>query len=811
MDDLLLDFVTESKEHLETIEDDFVVLVQQKDNPDTELVNKVFRAIHTVKGVAGFVGQKRIGELSHIMESLLQQIKVGKKRPEQRFIDVLLEGVDQLNTMLDDVESSNDMDISRIYEKLRVLVEEDEKPVAAPAAVPEPPAEKGWPAVPPPAPVAPAAEPAPAEAPKKKAGKKVKEVIPPAEMTPEVPPIQPQQASTPEPEIPELTITPEMVTRFTQESMDLLDEAEQSLLQIDKNPEGAEGFIGEAFRMMHSFKGNCGFFGLADFEQLSHKVEHVLDSMRHGEASGSKDSIGLLLKMIDFLRNGLTNYAENGKSKILGLPGMLDLLNDLVPAKEASSAPVASEPPPVEPAQESEEAAESEADDEEEEAAPAPEMPSTRVVENAEKSQSPAAGERPDARDAEKGAGKTATAGGAAPGAAAARQGIRVDIDKLDKLINLVGELVIAEAMVVRNPSVVSMEDEMLERAIHHLNRVSADLQDVAMSVRMVPLSATFRKMTRLVYDVSKKAGKKVELQLEGEDTEVDKTVIEQIGDPLVHIVRNAIDHGIGNPTERVAAGKPESGTVHIEARHEGGEVWIIIKDDGKGLNRQKILKKAVQNGLVTEDQVDEMKDEDVFKLIFEPGFSTAEKVTDISGRGVGMDVVKKNIEKLKGRVEVRSKEGEGTTFILHIPLTLAIIDGMLIRVGDARYTIPLLSIRETLRPLLSQITVTPDGREIVRVREEMIPILRLHTMFNQTTAACTKLDQGLLIIVECDREYVALFVDELLGQHQTVIKGLSDYLGSARGVSGCTILGDGQVSLILNVGGLIKIRNEQA
>lgn len=384
------------------------------------------------------------------------------------------------------------------------------------------------------------------------------------------------------------------------------------------------------------------------------------------------------------------------------------------------------------------------------------------------------------------------------------------DIDKLDSLINLVGELVIAEAMVVRNPAVMGMEDEMLERAIHHLNRVSADLQDVAMSVRMVPLSATFRKMTRLVYDVSKKAGKKVELQLDGEDTEVDKTVIEQIGDPLVHIVRNSIDHGIGNPEERRAAGKPDSGVVHIEARHEGGEVWIIIKDDGKGLNRERILKKAVSNGLVQEEQAADMKDEEVFKLVFEPGFSTAEKVTDISGRGVGMDVVKKNIEKLKGRVEVRSKAGEGTTFILHIPLTLAIIDGMLIRAGDARYTIPLLSIRETLRPTRSQITVTPAGQEIVRVREEMIPVLRLHKIFN-TKADCTCLEQGLLIIVECDQDCVALFVDELLGQHQTVIKGLSDYLGSARGVSGCTILGDGQVSLILNIGGLIDIRNDQA
>ncbi len=764
MDDLLLDFITESKEHLDTIEDDFVMLVQQKDNPDSELVNKVFRAIHTVKGVAGFVGQKRIGELSHVMESLLQQIKVGKKKPEQRYMDVLLEGVDQLNTMLDNIEDANDMDISKVYDKLSVLVEEE-----SPSAEAAPLQSKSEP---------------PTEEKKKATAKSKKADVAPAKETPPPPP-------EPEPlaDIPELSITPDMIARFTQESMDLLDEAEQGLLQIDKHPEGADGYIGEAFRMMHSFKGNCGFFGLADFEQLSHRVENILDAMRHGETAGSKNAIGLLLKMVDFLRNGLTNYAEHGKSKILGLPGMLDLLSDMIPgeAPEKSAEAPTSTPAPEEKKEE--------LTFDKEEPPPPPAKPEKAVA--------------PPPAPAPKEESQTSTTRSMPTATAAVRQGIRVDIDKLDRLINLVGELVIAEAMVVRNPAVMDMEDETLERAIHHLNRVSADLQDVAMSVRMVPLSATFRKMTRLVYDVSKKAGKNVELQLDGEDTEVDKTVIEQIGDPLVHIVRNAIDHGLENPEERRAAGKSENGIVHIEARHEGGEVWIIIKDDGKGLNRERILKKAVTNGLIQEDQASEMKDEEVFKLVFEPGFSTAEKVTDISGRGVGMDVVKKNIEKLKGRVEVRSKPGQGSTFIMHIPLTLAIIDGMLIRVSDARYTIPLLSIRETLRPTRSQITVTPDGQEIVRLREEMIPVLRLHKIFNKKTD-CASLEQGLLIIVECDRDCVALFVDELLGQHQTVIKGLSDYLGSARGVSGCTILGDGQVSLILNVGGLIDISNDQ-
>ena len=814
MDDLLLDFVTESKEHLETIEDDFVVLVRQKDNPDQELVNKVFRAIHTVKGVAGFVGQKRIGELSHIMESLLQQIKVEKKKPEQRFIDVLLEGVDQLNVMLDNVNESNDMDISEVYEKLRRLVEEE----------------------------------APAEGAETEAVSEAEEIVAEQEIVmdgmlddetateqveeavAETPAVEMVEAGPEEFDIPELQVTPDMVARFTQESMDLLDEAEQSLLQIENSPNDIPSLIGEAFRMMHSFKGNCGFFGLGDFEKLSHKIENVLDGMRNGSAVGNKQDIGLLLRMIDFLRNGLNDYAERGKDKILGLPGMLDLLNDMGgsdPAPVATPEPAAPvepdvpEAPEPEPAVAPEEAIESAnpaAPEIPDTAAPvaAPPPPLAPVKKPVGKAapSAPAkvvAAKRPAAPavSAPKAAPTKAAPRPAAGGAMVARQGIRVDIQKLDQLINLVGELVIAEAMVVRNPSIAHLEDEKLERAIHHLNRVSADLQDVAMSVRMVPLAGTFRKMTRLVYDVSKKAGKKVDLQLDGEDTEVDKTVIEQIGDPLVHIVRNAIDHGLGTPEQRKAAGKAEAGIVHIEARHEGGEVWIIIRDDGRGLDRDKITKKAISNGLITEDMAVEMSDEAVYSLIFEPGFSTAEKVTDISGRGVGMDVVKKNIEKLKGRVEVRSKLGEGSTFIMHIPLTLAIIDGMLIRVGNARYTVPLLSIRETLRPKKKQITLTPDGHATARVRDEMIPVLRLHKIFDKEPEF-QNLEDGLLIIVECDREYVALFVDELLGQHQTVIKGLSDYLGQARGVSGCTILGDGEVSLILDISGLIDMANKK-
>ncbi len=375
---------------------------------------------------------------------------------------------------------------------------------------------------------------------------------------------------------------------------------------------------------------------------------------------------------------------------------------------------------------------------------------------------------------------------------------------KLDILINLVGELVIAESMVTRCPAVAHVEDEYYNRAKHQLRRICDDLQDVAMSVRMIPLSATFRKMIRLVHDLGTKTGKKIKLNLVGEETEVDKTVIEQIADPLVHIVRNSCDHGIETPEARMAAGKPEMGEVILEGKHEGGEVWITIKDDGNGLNRDKILSKALDKGLVGNEAKD-WPDDRIFKLVFEPGFSTADKVTDVSGRGVGMDVVKRNIEKLNGRIDIASKQGQGSTFTLRIPLTLAIVDAMLVRVGQGKYMIPTLTIRESLVPTMSQVTVTPEGREILRLREEMVPVVRLYDVFG-CDADATKLKDGILIVAEDGGRSYAFFVDEIIGQQQTVIKGLPDYIGEANGFSGCTILGDGTVSLIVDVGAVSQM-----
>jgi two-component system chemotaxis sensor kinase CheA len=364
--------------------------------------------------------------------------------------------------------------------------------------------------------------------------------------------------------------------------------------------------------------------------------------------------------------------------------------------------------------------------------------------------------------------------------ATSAQVALRVDVEKLDQLLDLVGEMVISVSMVSNSPDLVGLNLDRFEKSIMHLTKITRDIQDVSMSMRMIPLSGVFRKMVRLVRDVAMKENKKVDLEIIGEETEVDKTIIEQISDPLVHLIRNAVDHGVESPAQRLVAGKPETGKVTLEAKHSAGEVWILIKDDGNGINRDKLLKKAI-----------------------EPGLSTAAQVSSISGRGVGMDVVKRNIEKLRGRIDIRSSPGAGTMFILRIPLTLAIIDGMIVQVGDIKYAIPITSINESLRPAENQITVTPEGLELLNVRHQLLPVIRLHEVYKVGNAR-TKLTEGILIVVEHDLKKYCLFVDEMVGQHQIVIKGLPEYFGRIRGVSGFAILGDGEISTILDIAGLV-------
>jgi two-component system chemotaxis sensor kinase CheA len=386
---------------------------------------------------------------------------------------------------------------------------------------------------------------------------------------------------------------------------------------------------------------------------------------------------------------------------------------------------------------------------------------------------------------------------------------IRVNIDKIDNLINLVGELVITQSMLDQVKDYLDhTHTTQLHNGLSQLERNTRELQESVMRIRMLPISYSFNRFPRLVHDLSTQLGKKVELKLSGEHTELDKTVLEKMSDPLVHLVRNALDHGIELPAQRRAIGKSGTGQLHLHAFHQGGNIIIQISDDGAGFDLEKIRLKAIEKGLLTAEEYP--TEEQLYEFIFLPGFSTASQVSNLSGRGVGMDVVRRNIRALGGTIEVISRLGKGSTFTIRLPLTLAILDGQLVRVGEEIYILSLLSIIESLRIKSDSVSSLAGKAEVYRLREEYIPILRLYSLFG-ITPSTTQLDQGLLVIVEGDGQKIGLFVDELLSQQQIVIKSLESNYQKVQGISGATILGDGSVALILDVAGLIKLFYSQA
>ncbi|OBZ07806.1 chemotaxis protein CheA [Bacillus sp. FJAT-26390] len=390
---------------------------------------------------------------------------------------------------------------------------------------------------------------------------------------------------------------------------------------------------------------------------------------------------------------------------------------------------------------------------------------------------------------------------------------ISVSVNKLDQLLDLIGELVIAEAMFTRSEtSNDTREDSAFNKPSGQLRKITGELQDIVMSIRMVPLVTTFHKMRRVVRDMCQKLSKDVGIEIIGEDTELDKNIIDQISDPLMHLVRNALDHGIESNEDRVKAGKKRSGVITLEAKNTGGYVEIVVRDDGKGLNKNNIVRRAVERGLIDE-QHGELTEKEIYALIFLPGFSTKDKITEFSGRGVGMDVVTRNIEAVGGVISVVSKELEGTSITMKIPLTLAIIDGMNVRVGDANYTVPTTSIKESFKPKRSDVITDPDGNEMIMVRGNCYPILRLHERFH-TRNSLTDFTEGIFVMIEQDGKRMCLFVDELLGQQQVVVKNLPRYIKQfihREGLAGCTLLGDGSISLILDVADLMGMNRNRS
>ncbi|MBI4667076.1 MAG: chemotaxis protein CheA [Nitrospinae bacterium] len=764
--EIIQDFIQESRDALEQLEQSIIELGRSEGDP--QAINVIFRLFHSMKGTASFLGLRHIANVTHAAESLLDQIRSGQIKLEiPGHVDLFIQASDFAKEALVYVE--NHLNDSGMEDGAKTLTARLHGAISGrSAAKPQVPVLElsAAPVKPSQAPVA----------------------APPVMEAPKAPAPPPAKKET------EFFITPEMVERFIQESDELLQKLEHNLLEWIKSPDSKE-VVSESFRNIHSFKGNCGFFGYADMERLSHQMENLLDIARSGASMDVSHAADTMLQLKDTLRNAIADASQGGSGAIIGLEALVSLLEE----EAKAAAPPGGEEREVNRIGE---------------ILVAEGVVSAEDVVKALDVQSKPLGEilvdlgvaNHDAVERALNKQSQKEEGAKPKTAAIKRQDIRVDLEKLDTLITLIGELVIAENMLVNNPDLSGLELENFNKAAQQTSKIVRELQELAMVIRMVPVSGLFRRMIRLVHDLAVKCNKKVELRLAGEETEVDKTIIEIITDPLVHMIRNAADHGVETPEERKNAGKPETGTVNLSASHEEGEVWITIEDDGKGLDRDRIIAKARQVGALEGDGSD-LSDKAVFGFIFLPGFSTADKISDVSGRGVGMDVVKQNLDKINCKIEVSSTKGQGTRFVLRIPLTLAIIDGMLIRVGRSKYILPIISIRESFSPNPGVITISTDGQELARVREEFIPVVRLHEL-HRLSPDSKELSDGILIVLDTADGNIALFVDEILGQQQTVIKGLSKYImdvGKVRGVSGCTILGNGDVCLILDVRGLVE------
>jgi two-component system chemotaxis sensor kinase CheA len=592
--------------------------------------------------------------------------------------------------------------------------------------------------------------------------------------------------------LPDFLQDTDLLAGFIEEAFEHLESIEVNVLELEQSPEDQD-IINNIFRPFHTIKGVSGFLNLKTINRLAHATENLLDDVRNGKRPMDSAVIDIVLTVGDALKSmvediknvlqhGPANYKDTDISSFLASITQLQEGEGEAPASAPVSAPKPERLPEV---FESEEvdllAGEEEAE---------PVAPSRPTPPRAAQAVAPPRAEPP----ATPAARSAADSGQKKIGAS-----IKVDVEKLDALVNAVGELVIMQSLVRQNKLVSRIADPKLTKDFSQLTRITSELQRTAMSMRMVPIKQTFDKMIRLVRDLSKKSGKKVDLIMEGAETEIDRNMVESIYDPLVHMMRNSVDHGISPSADREKCGKPETGTVFLRAYQKGGSMMIEIEDDGEGLNTQKIRKKAIERGLVGES--DNLSDFELNNLIFLPGFSTADKITDVSGRGVGMDVVKKAVEKLRGKVEVQSQSGKGSLFMIRLPLTLAIIDGIIVRVGSERYIIPTIAIQESMRPDRTNYSTVHGRGENLLVRGELVPIIRLYEQFGVPSTYTDPCD-AIVVVVENEGRRRALMVDELLGKEEVVIKNLGGI--DVPGVAGGTILGDGRVGLILDLAGVI-------
>ena len=633
----------------------------------------------------------------------------------------------------------------------------------------------------------------------------------------------------------------ELVADFLVEAREHLSQIEGQMLVLERDP-GAIEVIHTVFRAFHTIKGLAGFLGFAVVQSVAHEVETLLDLARNERLVVDSLVVDVVLESGDFLLAEMASIDRVLAGGAAPMPAdnnsLITRIRSLVTASIVRSAGLQAGQP---------EARGSEAPDrfagvsnpvrsESVEMRPEETLDPTfggLFLLDEPAGAVPAAASIPALDDvvsavAAEGVGvagavplvTVVTARVAEPLVASVRSAepvrgseavkspdassVRVETAKLDHLMDMVGEMVIAQSLIRHSQVLLSANDSRLIGDLSQLARVTAEVQRATMSMRMVPVGQLFQRIERVIRDLSRKAGKQVTLETSGNDTEIDKTVAEELSDPLLHMVRNSVDHGIEPAAERVAAGKDPCARIRLSAYHRGGQVVIQISDDGRGLNAEKIRRKAEQKNLIAPAAA--LTETEIYQLIFEPGFSTAEQITDVSGRGVGMDVVRRNVEKLRGRIETQSVAGQGTTFLLKLPLTLAIIDGLVVEVGSFRYIIPLSVVREIFRPVENTLFTVEGRDEMVLVREQLLPIVRLHQRLGIECRAERPCD-GMLVVIESENKCFCLLVDDLLGKQEVVIKALGETFKDASGVSGCAVLGDGRVGLILDTDGIYRGR----
>ena len=585
---------------------------------------------------------------------------------------------------------------------------------------------------------------------------------------------------------------------FLVEAQEMIEGLDQQFVKLEADPSDT-GLVNEIFRSMHSMKGSAGFLGFTHLVEVAHRAESVLNKVRQGEIQVSGDIITVILEAVDVVKALVSDIRETGTDHHVETQGISEKLDVLLSSPAVAAAPVSvDEPAPVPHAVAASHPVVVPAPAPQAVAASAPVPVATPV--QAVKPAAPPASKPASSAQAEAGDGKSAKGGKGGE----EDQTIRVETRRLDTVMNLVGELVLCRNRMMKIGSGLERAHEgdplgrELGETLAQLSLVSSDLQLAVMKTRMVPIKKVMARFPRMVRDLAQKLGKQVRLDLQGEDTELDKSVADEIGDPLVHLVRNSIDHGIEPPVVRMESGKPPDGTVRISASQEGNSIVIRISDDGAGLRLDRIKAKALSKGLVSEGELSSMDERGIMNLIFHPGFSTADQVTDVSGRGVGMDVVRTNIRRLNGSVEVSSEQGKGSMITIKLPLTIAIIQALVVGVEQQLFAIPLVSVIEAVKISKRDIK-TVDGRPVMNLRDRVLPLLRLCDEFEVVTTSGAP-NEGYVVVVASGERRLGLVVDRLQAQEEIVIKSMGDFLGEIKGVAGATITGDGKVILILDI-----------